>query len=195
MLDLKSLKNLKISFKINCAEKMWELHVLIPNFHFIFMTCFPYYSEFCDDQVEEFFPFVVEESKYVFFLLVWDACIGQWVQGKFLEIGDVEVPRQETIKIVQSYAFVAHEARVVWIDRHWQSLMKEATRWMVAHVQHITEDKITHGTTLKAYLFSFDHLDEARMVRQVEAVADSLGAEKHCIVELLIATRVALASM
>jgi len=73
--------------------------------------------------------------------------------------------------------------------------MKEATCWMVAHVQHIAEDEITHGATLEADLFVLDHLDEAGMVRQVEAVANPLGTKKHCIIKLLIATGVALSSV
>ena len=66
---------------------------------------------------------------------------------------------------------------------------------MVAHVQHVAEDEIAHGAALEAYLFGLDHLDEAGMVRQVEAVADPLGAKKHCIIKFLIATGVALARM
>ena len=71
--------------------------------------------------------------------------------------------------------------------------MQEAASWVVPHIQHVAQNEVANWAALYTYLLGLNHLNQAGMVRQVEAMTDSFWSQQHGIVQFLVAAGVALA--
>jgi len=149
-------------------------------------------SIFADDEFEESLPLVIEEFQQRLFLTIGDATVGQRVETQLLEVGDVEIPGEENVEIVECDTFVAHESWVVRIDRYWQALVKEATSRVISHVEYVTENEIAYRTAFNANFILLDHAHQSWMICQMETVTNSFGTKQNGIIQLLVLSRVAL---
>ena len=91
-----------------------------------------YNSKLGDNKVKEYIPLMIEESSQFGFLIFCNGSEFDCIQAQLLEVSDVQVPREEGVKVVESHAFVAHEAGVVWRYGNWNALMEERSGWVAS---------------------------------------------------------------
>lgn len=128
-------------------------------------------------------------------LLGGDAGVGDGVEDQLLEVGDIKVPREVDVKIVESYTFVAHEAWVIRRNRDWNALMKEGTGWMASKIEHVPKNEVRNGATFDADLLFFHDFLQFGVIREMESVADSFGIQQDGVVELEIVSIRTLAAV
>lgn len=71
--------------------------------------------------------------------------------------------------------------------------MQEASHRMVPHIETVAEHEVRYGATLDADVVELEHVQQVWSPRDVEAVADSLGAQQDGVVNLLAIAAVCLA--
>ena len=70
-------------------------------------------SVLANDIVEEPLPFVREEHVQLLSFVLGKRSVLDAVESQFLQVGDVKVPCEEAIQVVESDAVVAHESWII----------------------------------------------------------------------------------
>ena len=73
---------------------------------------------------------------------------------------------------------------IVWVDRDFDAVGQERPCWMRARIMNVAEKLVRNRAGFNADVLLLDLLDQVWMHDEIEAMSDSLGAEKNGICKL-----------